>query len=367
MTVPILWRYLTSAFMRIFLLSVSSFVAVLVVMRLEEIARFAAAGASWGNVILFTFYQIPYILPIAIPISCLIAALILFNRMSFAQELTSLRAAGLSLSTLTAPLIFLSVLLGIANFYISSELAPHMRAQSKALVLQMTASNPLVLLQKDALIRFKQAYLDMRTSSAGKARDVLFIARNGSTGKLGLMIAKELDVVKDDLQGKQVSFLSSLDPKIPQSYDHLVIENQAAMTTGAAGLSQFWEDAQWQLHEDYLPLRLLLAKEAVEHNGVLTRFGRAHAEFAKRSSLALASVTFTLLGLAFGMQIGRQPRRRSLGWAIAIVITFLVVFISGKSLKSLPKTAFLLYLLPHPLIALICLLVFRRTAKGVET
>ncbi len=364
--IPILWRYLATSFMRVFSLSMASFISVLVVMRLEEIARFASAGTSWNTVLLFTLYQIPYILPIAIPISSLIAALILFYRMSDSQELTSLRSAGISLGHLMAPLIFLSILLAVANFLISSEFAPYVRAKSKKLVFEAVTKNPLILLQKDAMLQFKQAYFDMRSSpSPGKASEVLFIAKNASNGRLGLMLAKELDVNNGDLCGKQVSFISSLDPKYPNAFDHLIIENQTEMTTATAGLSQVWEDAQWQLHDDYLPLRFLLAKESVEHGSLLRRFGKPHVEFAKRYSLSLATITFTFIGLCFGIKIGRIPRRKTLIWAISLAAAFLITFIAAKSLKSLPKTAFFLYLIPHPCIALICLLHFRRRAKGL--
>lgn len=340
---------------------------MLLVMRLEEIARFASSGAPLGKTLLFTFYQIPYILPIAIPISCLIAALLLFYQMSASQELTSLRAAGIGLGSISAPLILTSVLLMIGNFIVSAELTPLMRAHSRELVLQVTASNPLVLLQKDALIKFKRAHLDMRTSSAvGKASDVLFVAKNTSTGKLGVMIAKELDVVKGDLRGKQVSFISSLDPKVPGRFDHLVIENQAEMTTAAAGLSQFWEDAQWQLHEDYLPLRLLFAKESVGYGGPFSRLAKPQVEFARRCSLALATITFTMIGLSFGVQISRHPGKRSIIYAIGLSLFFLITFIAARSFKSTPLLALALYLIPHLLILSFCIHALRRSSRGVE-
>ena len=39
--------------------------------------------------------QIPYILPIAIPVSCLITAMLLFQRLSKTHELTAFRTCGL--------------------------------------------------------------------------------------------------------------------------------------------------------------------------------------------------------------------------------------------------------------------------------
>ena len=66
---PIIWRYLLRSYFQVLALSVSSFIAILLVLRFQEIARFASSGTAQLKVLLFTLLQIPYILPIAIPVS----------------------------------------------------------------------------------------------------------------------------------------------------------------------------------------------------------------------------------------------------------------------------------------------------------
>src|SRR4051812_38356814 len=102
---PILWRYALQSYLRVFFLSVCTFITVLIVARFKEIARFTALTGDWSKTGLFIVYQIPSILPIAIPISALIASLLLFQRLSRTYELTALRASGLSLSTILTPLL----------------------------------------------------------------------------------------------------------------------------------------------------------------------------------------------------------------------------------------------------------------------
>lgn len=92
---PVFWWYLLKNYLKVQILSVFSFIAILLVSRLEEIAQFAALGAKLSYLALFILYQIPYVLPIAIPISCLISAMLLFQRLSHTHELTALRAGGL--------------------------------------------------------------------------------------------------------------------------------------------------------------------------------------------------------------------------------------------------------------------------------
>ena len=63
-------------------------------LRFKDIARFAALSADGVKTGLFVLYQFPHILPIAIPISALIASFLLFQRLSKTYELTALRASG---------------------------------------------------------------------------------------------------------------------------------------------------------------------------------------------------------------------------------------------------------------------------------
>src|SRR5690606_38884406 len=121
---PILWRYALHSYLKVFLLSISTFIAVLLIARFKEIARFTAVTGDFSKTGLFILYQIPSILPIAIPISALITSLSLFQRLSRTHELTALRASGLSLFSLITPLLLCSSLLSILNFSICAEISP---------------------------------------------------------------------------------------------------------------------------------------------------------------------------------------------------------------------------------------------------
>lgn len=364
---PILWRYLLRSYFQVFSLCVSGFIAVLLVTRFQDIARFAATGASIGYLLLFILYQIPFILPLAIPISCLIAALLLFQNLSRSHELTAMRAAGLGLTPLALPLILSAILLAFANFSLASELGPKCRAHSKSLAYAMTAANPLCLLSKDALIKLKDTYVDLGSLKSGRtAKNLLMVQRNLSHERLGLILAKELSVEGDELIGKEVALISSMAPKLPpgtpEGFDHLVIENQMLMRTKASEILQYLRSADWNFGEDYLSLRLLRAKERLQPS----LSSHAAQEIARRLTLGIAPFTFTLIGLGFGMEIGRRRKLKPILWAIGLAGFYLIAFISARSMKHSPLPSILCYLLPHLFIVLICIGALRKTAKGVE-
>src|SRR5690606_8377388 len=133
------------------------FVAVLIVSRFREIARFTALSGSWKEAALFTAYQIPFILPLALPISALIASLLLMERISATEVRTACRAAGKSLSSLLFPVCMAAALLSCLAFLTAAEATPLCRKQTKRLLVEKTSTNPPLLLQRQTLVRLKNA------------------------------------------------------------------------------------------------------------------------------------------------------------------------------------------------------------------
>ena len=364
---PILWRYLLRSYFQVLLLCVGAFIGVLIVLRFQEIARFATSGASVVKVLLFALFQVPYILPIAVPVSCLIAAILLFQRLSHTQELTALRTCGLGLKSILTPLMFAGFFLTIVNFTIASEISPLCRGISKTLIFEMATANPLFILQKQSLVKLKDAYYDIGVLKANKyAEDVLLVVKNSSNGHLTVMSAKELSLKGDLLKGEKVAFISSIDPKKGAGFDHLVIENQAEMNTKAANLSQLIPNAvDWAESYEYMPLRMILAHDAIEKDpNHLSK--KAIEEISRRISISLAAFTFTLIGISFGMQISRNRSKKGIVWAIALAALFLVCFITAKSIHHSPMLSTAIYLLPHPLIILLSLRFLKTIREGVE-
>jgi lipopolysaccharide export system permease protein len=360
---PILWRYVLRHFFQIFLLCVTSFIGVLLVLRFQEIARFASSGAGFFKILSFMLLQVPYILPITIPISCLIAAILLFQKLSHTHELTAFRACGLGLKPIMTPLLFAALLLTLFNFIITCEVTPRSRGRAKALIYEMAAQNPLFLLQKESLLKLKNAYADISHLSVNQsASDLLLAFKNTSTDRLALVFARSLYLDQNELKGENVAILSSVDSKKEAGFDHLVIENQAEMDTLASNFTQLTPHGGWEASYEYLPLRGILAGQQVGKG-----FSRgAILEIARRISLALAAFTFTFIGMAFGLDIGRHRSKKKLAYAIALAALYLICFVVAKSFRHSPYIAALMLLLIHPLLLLLSLKSLTTVARGIE-
>ncbi len=192
------------------------------------------------------------------------------------------------------------------------------------------------------------------------------IQRNLHHNRLGIILAKELSLEEGELIGKEVVLISSMEPKLPsgspETFDHLVIENQSLMHSKASDLLQYLRGTDWNFGEDYLPLRFLRAKEKIEQS----LSNRTFQEISRRLSLGFAPLTFTLIGLGFGMEISRRQTIKSIVWAIVLAGCYIIAFLAARSMKHSLFPSILCYLLPHPLIWLTCVAAFYKIARGFE-
>jgi lipopolysaccharide export system permease protein len=367
---PILWRYLLSQFFRVFLLANFSFIAILMVSRLKQIAELAALGASSLDIFLFALLLIPYILPIAIPISCLLASVILFQRLSNAQELTAMRSGGIAIRQIMAPLLMAAAVITLVNFFVASELATHSHRLGKRLQAQVGVINPLLLLQNTKFLRMGEIYVDMTRKGNEQAKDLTCVVYNPGSERLNVISASELELVNEELRGRDTSVITSFPS---EGFDHLVVENQREMITPVASFSHFIKEAQMRLKNDHLQLRLLHSRikewreqlAGGESPELRRLIALCRSEIVRRVSVALAAFSFTLMGCAFGMEIGRRPSRRGIILAILLSAFFLICFSIAGGIRGNAWVAGSLYVIPHLVIVGFCIHSLGRVTRGV--
>ena len=362
MRMPLVWKYLLIGYLRIFFLCVFSFLAILLVFQFKTIARFGALSSNWLQTAHFAACQLPLFLPLAMAISSLIASILLTLRLSQTHELMAMRSCGLSLQALFAPLLFASLFLTLGAFSISADIVPLCYRSSKQMLYRETTTNPLLLFQRQQLIKLKHTWLKMDIEEEGKAaKNMILIAHNESSKHLICFEALELSMCKDNLEGKDLAIVSHLETK-ENHFDTLLIENQSNMSMKAPELAQFLKKKEPRLEANAIPFRQLIDRLSP----LKERKIRASAlvELGRRASLALSVFSFTLLGYAFGIETSRIASKKQLFWALFLALFQLIAVFASREYKHLPELILPAFILPHVCIWIISLFRLRSITLG---
>jgi lipopolysaccharide export system permease protein len=381
---PIIWKYLLSQYAKVLILCILAFISILLTTRLDEIAHFATLGPEGLRILWFTLHQIPYVLPIAIPLSALISSIILIQQLSSTHELTAMRACGLSLREILSPIIIAGSFLTLASFLIVSEVATSSHLKTSQIKNELRSINPLLLLHNKHLMKVKGFYFDtMGASKMGEtASQIILASPNKHNNRINVLLAENLTMANGNFQGQGVTLLTSLNEDSKERFDHLMVENITETATSSMDFSQMLQKKVWTLNNDHLKLPMLLsrlreqqqdyydAKQEGQPESTLKQIqrgiNRCYAEIVRRISAAFAAFSFTFMGAAFGISISRQQSNRGIAIVILLATLYLVCFFSAKGIEHLLLAASLLYILPHVLITASSLFILHRATKGIE-
>jgi lipopolysaccharide export system permease protein len=385
---PLLWRYLLAHYLKTFFLCVVAFVAILLTMRLDEIAYFASLSPGALNLVLFTLQQIPYILPIAFPIAALISSSILMQDLSKSREITAMRASGFSLQNILMPIITASLFLSALNFYIISEMSTKSHFNAGQLKNQLRTLNPLFLLQNKHIMQIKGFHFETFGSSvAGEnAEEIIFLAPSHHNDRLNLLVGLKLISTPTEFKGENLTLVTSKGGRHETEKETLLIENMNQSIASIEDFTNILEKKIWTVNNDHLTLPLLLVrlnenKSKLMENKALIALGisdpsalkhavsdynRTISEILKRISCALAVFTFTLMGLSFGIQISRNETNSGVIILISLSALYLIAFFAAKSYETDLAATATLYLAPHLLICLLSIVNIRRKERGIE-
>ncbi|HVT11616.1 MAG TPA: LptF/LptG family permease [Fimbriimonadaceae bacterium] len=108
---------------------------------LGRIARFVVEGVSPALILKVTILLLPAILVKTFAMALLLGALLAFGRLSGDSEITAIRAAGVSLYRIVAPVSIFSMLVAGLAFYMNEQMVPAAARESEAIMTQIAKNS----------------------------------------------------------------------------------------------------------------------------------------------------------------------------------------------------------------------------------
>ena len=109
---------------------------------LRAIDRFLGKGLPFGVIIEYLFLNIAWILALAVPMAVLVAVLMAFGRFSEDNEITALRASGVSFKNILWPALAFSITIAGLLIYFNNAVLPHMNHKARMLSRDIYRKRP---------------------------------------------------------------------------------------------------------------------------------------------------------------------------------------------------------------------------------
>jgi lipopolysaccharide export system permease protein len=147
----ILTRYIASTYLKILGLCISSFVAIyLVIDFLERINRFTRGEGKLWYILLYFISKIPEIIFQVLPLGVLMATMLSLGILSRNSEITAMRGCGISLKSITTPILVISFLLSIFAFFANELIVARTSQETKYIQdVLIEGKNPNTFFRQD--------------------------------------------------------------------------------------------------------------------------------------------------------------------------------------------------------------------------
>lgn len=305
------------------------------------------------NVLQAVTMLLPFGLVFALPMGLLTATLLVFGRLSADQELTAVRAGGVSLLTLVTPVLWISVLAAGVSAVATLELAPRCRTAFKRMSYQLGLARPTALLVEQRYITEFSGwtiYIGRRRSDTEFENVLLYESRQE---QLARRIHARRARVTSDPETRQVIFQLFDAEVFTKSIVNVIAEPGSTTPVASSAPSG---SGEWSMvfFDEAPPVRLdltgaqplgdkpklseMTARELLAERDDNRRRGidptPVLVNLHRQVSFSFACVSFTLIGIPLGL----RGHRRETGYGIAAALLLTAVYYSfiilGQSLET---------------------------------
>ena len=130
-------------------------------------------GLSVGVIAELFFYAALSMVPLALPLSILLAALMTFGDLGEHVELTALKSSGISLTTIMKPLVILMAIVAVGAFFFQNNVLPKSQVKMWTLLFSMRQTSPTLDIPEGAVYSQIPGY-NIYVKRKDKERDMLY-------------------------------------------------------------------------------------------------------------------------------------------------------------------------------------------------
>jgi lipopolysaccharide export system permease protein len=333
-----LYRYLLKELLPSFFLGLVGFTFILLTGRILQLTElFVNKGIPLTYILKLLYFLLPSFFVLTIPMATLLSVLLTFNRLSSDNEITALKASGVSLYQMTPAVWVLALSTTLITTLLSLYSLPQANQSSRSLLYQMASSKAHAGLRErvfnddfEGLVLYVERVIP-RTFQW----ENVFISDSRNAAEVHTIIAHQGMVLSDPelltvtlrLRNGAIHKLGD-EPDAYQRMDFNTYDLHLSLKTGWKDKKNEKHPADMSLSELGKAIQALRLKKA----DVKPQMIKIHEKF----SIPFACLVFGIIGIPLGLQSRSSRGGKSIGfaWSIGVLLVYYLLTNAGTSLAE---------------------------------
>lgn len=302
----------------------------------DLLGHILAGQLAPGVVVRLVGLTIPVVVSYALPMGMLSGILLVLGRMSSDREVTALRASGLSVAWLSAPILFVGLLGTVMSVFVNFEFMPRAKVAYERELAEAVQQNPLSFITPRTFIRDFPGLVIYAGEKNGNQLKDFWLWELDAQGRVKHFARAESGRVEFDSPKNRLVltlFNARGEPrnaKDPENYAVLQGASAAQQATFDLPLGKLTGAATVNVKQRWLTFNQLLGKwrELKRPDPKLTEAERAtqlmriqvtiHEKFAT----AFSVLSFALIAVPLGIKVSRKETSANLGIGLGLAMAY---------------------------------------------
>ena len=311
--------YVTKSFLSTFLMAIGILTFGMTGARLVKVFEYVSNGVPISVAGNFILDIMPIALAFTIPWATLVSIMLIFGRMSADNEITAMRACGISVLQIISPILIMTFGLTCLCLYLQLDVGPRYLGKASSLIKTVGVNQPLSIIEAGIPVEFEsfRIYVDEKVGG-NRIKDIQVFKWSSDGKRLEQDVTAASGIIETDKEQQTLNIIlenatimayekNSDNPR--RSFSKRV---EFAIDYGRKfNQLQIGKKAKYMTYREIFATSILDAKRGIDT-------GRLETELNQRVAMALSPIAFFLLGMPLAIRTSR--RETSIGLFLSVIL-----------------------------------------------
>lgn len=361
----ILNRYISREFINAFFLSIAIFTFVLLVGNFIKMAELIInKGVLLIYLLKLVIYLIPFLLSYTVPMAMLTATLIAFGRLSGDNEIMAMRALGISVFTISMPILVLGLTVSLLSIPLNDKLLTKSHFASRKVLKEIGLRTPTAYIEAGTFIKdFEGCIVFIHEIKGNKLKNIR-IYQPQENRPTRTITAKEGEFISAPQKGLVKLKLidgTSEEPDINNPVHFFKLNFKTYYMTlnmqDKPKLGKLEKKTREMCIRELREESKKLGQEGIELGPILT-------EIHKKIAVSFSALVFVLIAIPLAIKTHVSEKSISLGISVGVLVIYWLLLAGGTAFALRGLAApWLAMWLPNILVGSAGLFMFYETLK----